>query len=249
MFVKCIVVSTLFSGRVLSTPSPDVSLHTDSTSQHAHREVSVVDPCVTLCHLMAAGDCSLVQAVGSYCANLFKDGERYVVDSRSSNDHVSSENAFSEVSTSSCSSACQRTADCPGSFCKPNNHCHGLFWANKASDSFCFHGESHPCNSLVPVHCDSTGTVRTTVAPELTVSEAEATIETITSEIVSTALDNLKENTITSLRTTNVPMTEATAAVGASNANALQQASSNSACSASVWLSMAMAIYSVLHVV
>ena len=145
--------------------------------------------------------------------------------------------AFKEVSTESCSSACERTSDCPGSFCKPNNHCQGLFWADRTAGAFCYHTESTPCNSLVPVHCDASGASWTTSVEPETTSNPEASTEAAPSStepaVITTAL---ARTTMTRVASKDEELTTA----APSNANAQQQGSANSAIHASAVMSFAV---------
>ena len=109
---------------------------------------------------MGAGDCSTVYSNGENCANLVDvDGTVRVSSPQNpSGSAISVETAFAQVSTRSCTAACESATGCTSSFCKPNNHCQGLFWATKSPEAFCFHSETNSCNTETPLHCGQSRT-------------------------------------------------------------------------------------------
>jgi hypothetical protein len=144
-----------------TTPHPDVSVRSISKPR------SVVDPCVTYCHARGAGDCSIVHASDSECVNLLQlDGDNITVASTDAagSRRVPVSTARQAVSTSSCSSACEQTTGCTGSFCKPNGHCHGLFWETLNPVQYCFHSDTHSCNPNLPLLCGSDESTSVTTA-------------------------------------------------------------------------------------
>lgn len=116
------------------------------------------DPCVTFCVNKSAGDCTKVRSFNGLCSNLCLDSPSKPIVCLSPDDgvnFVSLNMAFASVSPggSTCSNACILAALCPESYCKSNNHCHGLFWDERYPGSICYHTEATPCRPIAPVNC------------------------------------------------------------------------------------------------
>lgn len=116
------------------------------------------DPCFTFCVNNSAGDCTKVRSSNGLCSNLCLESPGKPIVCLSPDDRVnfvSLNVAFASVSPggSTCSNACILAALCPESYCKSNNHCHGLFWDERYPASICYHTEATPCRPMAPVHC------------------------------------------------------------------------------------------------
>ena len=179
MFVRSFTVSAvafgMTSGAVV-TPAPSAIILT----------LTKLDPCKTLCSASKVTDCSSVKAVGTDCANLYYDDKQVVLMSSVDRDDlrkVTADSAFESVSTKaeSCAELCNKTGGCSGSFCKPNNHCKGLYWSDLSAGTVCFPTPANLCQVDSPVHCDVHGNFRAkteapaTGAPD-TETPARATI-------------------------------------------------------------------------
>lgn len=155
---------------------------TPATRSSATRP-SQIDACSTYCRLMDAGDCSTVYSNGENCANLVDvDGTVRVSSPQNpSGTAISVETAFGQVSTRSCTAACESASGCTSSFCKPNSHCQGLFWATKSPEAFCFHSETNSCNTETPLHCGQSRTSDGRSGPGVT-AEGESEEDSLGSE-------------------------------------------------------------------
>jgi hypothetical protein len=132
---------------------------TTPPTQQGRSSPVVIDPCKTLCALVQGSDCSRVRMSDGSCLNLYTTQEGSVVSSSSMGTGMSPitvESAFFTTSAGGmrCSKACKKTANCPGSFCKPNGHCKGLFWDDLDSTRFCFDTTDRRCSHETPLHCD-----------------------------------------------------------------------------------------------
>jgi hypothetical protein len=150
------VIASLPQISVFATETDaDVTTH-KSTNHSPGIERAVVDPCTTYCHLLGADNCVSVYSANDHCVNLIKAPNGLIVaskDSGATDEYIKVSEAFESVSTVSCDSACEQTPGCTGSFCKPNDHCHGLFWESKELSSYCFHSDDQACNPHVPLLC------------------------------------------------------------------------------------------------
>ena len=130
-----------------------------TTDPASRQSPFVVDPCITLCKLVKASDCSNVRLSSGMCLNLYNTDQGSVVSASSDASGlvgISADSAFFSVSAGGmrCSKACKKTENCPGSFCKPNGHCKGLFWDNLDPIGFCYDTVNKPCSHETPLHCD-----------------------------------------------------------------------------------------------
>lgn len=133
--------------------------------------MNVLDPCKVLCSI-SMDDCKGVSEVDGMCNNLYLDDDLKLTVSSSSGPgylQISAKNALDTVAVSAheCSTMCHSTPECAASYCKPNNHCHGMFWDNLTDKKACFHTSHTPCKHDQPLMCKySEKAHSTTVAPE-----------------------------------------------------------------------------------
>ena len=167
MFQKICVIVSLRTLSVVAVESGLVDGVLAGPAEGHHSETHVVDPCITYCHLLGGGNCNSVYSADDICVNLIRGPDKSIVvasDPVEKEQCIKTSEAFEAVSTPSCDSACDQTPGCAGSFCKPNDHCQGLFWEKSEPKAFCFHSEKQPCNPHVPLLC-AAGKKHTTPKP------------------------------------------------------------------------------------
>ena len=165
------VLATVAAGFILQTQeSVGVESGADVTRVALADQMGVgsqqSDPCVTFCVNKSGGDCTKVRSSNGLCSNLCLESSGKPIVCLSPDDRVnfvSLNVAFASVSPggSTCSNACISAALCPESYCKSNNHCHGLFWDERYPASICYHTEASPCRPMAPVHCAYTDEIET----------------------------------------------------------------------------------------
>jgi hypothetical protein len=155
-------------------------------SAHGNKTRSVVDPCGVLC-ASSDGGCVVSKNVGGQCTGLMRDESSRIVHTETSRPGLTSisaddARAIVSVQNESCKDICDRIEECTASYCKQNNHCHGLFWSDLAKREACFYTIDKPCNTKVPVLCDYEQSISLSTTTIPVTTDRDYTDESITAE-------------------------------------------------------------------
>lgn len=134
-----------------------VTIYPGSVGSTVKGAMSIVDPCRALCDLLLK-DCEFVEEYEGNCLNIYKDASNSFFLSTVNSaafKRVSRDEAmdYIAVGPQECSGLCQATPNCHVSYCKPNNHCKGLFWENFEKHVPCYFSLTTPCNANQPILC------------------------------------------------------------------------------------------------
>ncbi len=137
---------------------------------------AILDPCRVLCKASGLDGCAGSRTVAGQCEGLYRDEAGSIVRSTEPKPEwigISVEEARSILSTQaeSCADICDQVDDCTASYCKQNNHCHGLFWSDVGKREACFYTVEKPCKTKVPVLCAHEKNTSTTTTESPTVSK------------------------------------------------------------------------------
>lgn len=157
-----------------------------------------LDPCEILCNANGCDGCGISKSVSGECQGLFRDelgNIAYSNEPKPSWTGVSTDEARAILSTQtqSCGDICDQVEDCPASYCKQNNHCHGLFWSDVTKREACFYTDEKPCKTKIPVLC-----VHEETTPTATASVATTEVkDDIAIESPTQSEDILKTESVT----------------------------------------------------
>jgi hypothetical protein len=166
------------------------SMESALVSAHGNKTRSVVDPCSVLC-ASSDGSCAVSKNVGGQCTGLMRDESSSIVHTETSRPGLTSisaddARAIVSVQNESCKDICDRIEECTASYCKLNNHCHGLFWSDLAKREACFYTIDKPCNTKVPVLCDYEQSISISTTTTPVTADREYTDESTTAESTPT---------------------------------------------------------------
>jgi hypothetical protein len=164
-------------------------IHATDVSVERNKTRAVIDPCRALCTANDEEGCAVSRTVSGQCQGLFRDQSGNIAHSEDPKPEwtrISAEDARSILSTQteSCSDICAKLEDCPASYCKQNNHCHGLFWSDLNKREACFYTDEKPCQTKLPVLCDYENQDSTTAIPTTTASSDQYSASSVGESII-----------------------------------------------------------------
>jgi hypothetical protein len=160
----------MFSKTTIGIMTTLVLVRATDVSVDRNKTRTVIDPCRALCSANDDEGCAVSRTVSGQCQGLFRDQSGKIAHAEVPKPEwtsISADEARSILSTQteSCSDICAQLEDCPASYCKQNNHCHGLFWSDVDKREACFYTDEKPCRTKLPILCDYENRDSTTIAP------------------------------------------------------------------------------------